>query len=162
MRRRHRSRPDPLACALRMLTYARCCVISRSTTSDDRPGSGQWPCQCQLATHIKEARQGPRVYVRTYMVLRCAPGLPSWSMFRRGSFSHMCLPFQFSILMCGALFPSCWGGRPGGYVAGWWLALYATMVYGWMGVSDCRCLPACLLASQPARARRRDERACMI
>ena len=41
-----------------------------------RPGSGQWPCQCQLATHIKEAsRKLGRCRACTYMVLRCAPGL---------------------------------------------------------------------------------------
>lgn len=151
---------DPTLWPARFACYA---AVSSVRPGHERRPTGQRPVAVPMPTsHPYKGSEAGAARVRTYMVLRCAPGLPSWSMFRRGSFSHMCLPFQFSISMCGALFPSCWGGRPGGYVAGWWLALYATMVYGWMGVSDCRCLPACLLASQPARARRRDERACMI
>ena len=82
---------------------------SRATTGQ-RPVAVPMPTSHPYKGSEQEARQGPRVYVHG-PALRSR--VASWSMFRRGSFSHMCLPFQFSISMCGALFPSCWGAGQG-------------------------------------------------
>ena len=96
---------DPTLWPARFACYA---AVSSVRPGHERRPTGQRPVAVPMPTsHPYKGSEAGAARVRTYMVLRCAPGLPSWSMFRRGSFSHMCLPFQFSISMCGALFPSC-------------------------------------------------------
>lgn len=151
-------RPPGLCAALcSTLTYAGC-VISQGQVDHERR-----PAVPTIASHPykaseQEARQGQPApaRVRTWSsaaLQGCRHGRRCFSV--RGFFqSHVRVLFHVHVHVWRSCFLAavCCGGCSAvcspaeGYVAGWWLALYATtMVYGWMGVSDCAPLPACLV-----------------